>query len=229
MARPADAGKRAQSDPPTHLKVMPDLRAPAATRARGGPGRGPFPPGSTPTPRSKSRPTDTLSLIFDGYSVDLGSFSAGAAQRGARAAHRSAARHIVIRRPARRRPRNRSLGPAAGPARSPGIPRRAIARRRRPGRHRAAGRRLLAATTPLGNGDVLVLSRFAYLRRRGNAMVLEVAARRRAVQDLQSGHRGRHRPTVHAAASRTAPPAGWFSRARAARPAGGLPDPVQGR
>ena len=30
------------------------------------------------------------------------------------------------------------------------------------------------AATPLGNGDVLVLSRFAYLRRRGNAMVLEL-------------------------------------------------------
>ena len=35
---------------------------------------------------------------------------------------------------------------------------------------------------PLRNADTLVLSRFAYMRRRGNEMVLEIAARQRVVQ-----------------------------------------------
>ena len=47
-------------------------------------------------------------------------------------------------------------------------------RRQGPGRHRAAGCRLLAGERRGSrNADVLVLSRFAYMRRRGNEMVLE--------------------------------------------------------
>ena len=38
----------------------------------------------------------------------------------------------------------------------------------------------------LSDSDTLVLSRFAYMRRRGNEMVLEVAPRRCPLQDLRS-------------------------------------------
>ena len=67
-------------------------------------------------------------------------------------------------------------------------------------------------TPPLGNTDVLVLSRFAYMRRRGNEMVLESPRAGALFQDLRSEDREHPRPAVHAAADRTAPPAGRISR-----------------
>jgi SagB-type dehydrogenase family enzyme len=108
---------------------------------------------------------------FDGYSVDLGTFSAGAADRAqelrtglALAALVSGSRttdketELLVRRLARRGlleyPVHRSRNEdevVIEPQVADYWPR----------------------TPPLGNAEVLVLSRFAYLRRRGNEMVLE--------------------------------------------------------
>ena len=84
-------------------------------------------------------------------------------------------------------------------------------------------------TPALGNTDVLALSRFAYLRRRGDAMVLESPRAAALFRICDPKIASRPRYAVHAAAGRTAPPPGRTFRDRAARPAGGLPDPVQGR
>ena len=93
---------------------------------------------------------------------------------GARAglARRSALERVCIRRPAT--PTRNSTSWCGGwrGAVSWNIG-SARARRRGSGRRRAADRRLLAAAPQLGDADMLVLSRFAYLRRRGNDMVLE--------------------------------------------------------
>jgi SagB-type dehydrogenase family enzyme len=113
-----------------------------------------------------------IAACFDGYSVGLGTFSVGAADRAQDlhtglplAAFASGARNIdkeidlLVRRLARRGlleyrlrgSRNDEDQVVIEPQVADYWPR----------------------TPQLGNADVLVLSRFAYLRRRGNAMVLE--------------------------------------------------------
>ena len=74
------AGKRAQSDPPPYLRVSPACALPES-RESGGLGRQPFPPGSAVVSRSKRARTEKSPPAFDGYSVGLGTFSAGAARR----------------------------------------------------------------------------------------------------------------------------------------------------
>ncbi|MEJ0074049.1 MAG: SagB family peptide dehydrogenase [Alphaproteobacteria bacterium] len=146
------------------------MRAPAATRAR------------RTRPRTVSvrlaghaaleaRPDGHIIVRLDGYSLDAGWFSAGAAdralalQKGQRLSSlesggRTTGREIesLLRRLARH-------GLLEYPV----------------GRSRDADTVVIEPqladywpqTPPLGNADLLVLSRFAYLRRRGDAMVLE--------------------------------------------------------
>ena len=81
----------------------------------------------------------------------------------------------------------------------------------------------------LGGADLIVLSRFAYLRRRGNEMILESP---RAAALFRIGDPKlvcRPRSARHAAQHQQAAAAGRISRARASRVAGGLPDSVQDR
>ena len=77
--------------------------------------------------------------------------------------------------------------------------------------------------------EILVLSRFAYMRRRANEMVLESPLRRRFVQDLRSKDRGHRCHAVHAAARQTAASARRLSRGRVSGFAAGLPNPFQDR
>ena len=84
-------------------------------------------------------------------------------------------------------------------------------------------------TPQLGNDDVLVLSRFAYMRRRGNEMVLE-SPRAGALFKICN-------PKIAAALAMLSTPQqirrlrrrDGFSRGRASRIAGGLPNPFQDR
>jgi hypothetical protein len=64
---------------------------------------------------------------------------------------------------------------------------------------------------PIRDADALVLSRFVYMRRRGNDMILEFTPCRRAVQNLQSEDCDRLDDTLCTATSQMAPPAGCFS------------------
>ena len=82
---------------------------------------------------------------------------------------------------------------------------------------------------PLDKDDVLVLSRFAYMRRRANEMVLEFAALSRIVQNLRSDNCGSTGETSDAAENRATPPERRLSRCRAFRLACGLPSPSQDR
>ena len=167
MVRPADAGKRAQSDPSAHVSLT--VRAPAASRARR---TGP----RTVSARLaahvtlEARPDGHISLIStairstsDG-SVPLRQSACWGCKKASGSAHwRSGGRSTngdrsLLRRLARRGLLEYPVGTIA---------------RRGHGRYRAAGCRYRPQTPPLGNGDVLALSRFAYLRRRGDAMVLE--------------------------------------------------------
>ena len=124
----------------------------------------------------------------------------------------------------------RSAGPAIGAdtacwSTASGAPRE----RRGPGRHRAAGSRLLAANAAARRGRrarPVAVRVSAPARQRDGA---GIAARRRVVQDLRSEDCRRHRHAVGAATDQAAPPAGRLSRGRAARLAGRLPNPVQGR
>ena len=123
--------------------------------------------------RSKRTRTDRIIACFDGYSVGLGTFSAGAADRaqdlriGLPLASFASGRrnidkeiHLLVRRLARhglleyrlQRSRNSEDQVVIEPQVADYWP----------------------ATPRLGNADVLVLSRFAYMRRRGNEMVLEL-------------------------------------------------------
>jgi len=61
-------------------------------------------------------------------------------------------------------------------------------------------------TPKLSGNDVIALSRFAYLRRRGNEMVLEIAARRRLVRNMRSQDRRRPHQVIYAAKDQHAPP-----------------------
>src|SRR5690242_20546262 len=77
MARPADARKRAQSNPPSHLRVI--VRAAAAKRARAA---RPRTVSVRLSARAKldARPDGHVVVVLEGYSVDLGWFSAGVAK-----------------------------------------------------------------------------------------------------------------------------------------------------
>ena len=206
MARPADAGKRAQSDSPPYLRAISALRAPETRRGRRA---------ASPTRfRPAQRPCHTRSAGGRKHRRLLRRLFRSGWERSARApriARRSCA--PVCRSPRSRRaspdhrPGDRLAGPAIGQARSAGVSPPAVAQRG-PGRHRTAGRRLLAGDAAARDADVLVLSRFAYLRRRGNDDGAGIAARRRAVQDLRSEDCGRPRHAVHAATGQAAPPTG---------------------
>ena len=165
---------------------------------------------------------------FDGYSVGLGTFSAGAADR---------AQELRIGLPlssfasdqSENRQRDWSIGPAIGQARSVGVPPRALAQRRGPGRHRTAGSRLLAASAAARqcrrSRPVAVRVHATARRRDGPG----IAARRRVVQNLRSEDCDRHRHALDPAANQTPASAGRFSGGRASRPAPRLPNPFQGR
>src|SRR5436190_21994223 len=80
MARPADFGNRAQPDPPPHLRVNSGVRASAKnSRRRAAP--------PTIAARLSGRVTlearagGIIADCLDGYSVDLGKFSAAVAHR----------------------------------------------------------------------------------------------------------------------------------------------------
>jgi SagB-type dehydrogenase family enzyme len=170
MARPADRGERAQSDSSSHLRAIPGLRAPPAKRGR---------PAGPQTVSARLGGHVTLAAhtggniiaCFDGYSVGLGTFSAGAADRAQKlrmglplASFASGDRTIdketgrLVRRLARHgllEYRVQDLLNEEQVVIEPQIP------------------DYWPRTPRLNNADVLVLSRFAYMRRRGDAMVLE--------------------------------------------------------
>ena len=85
------------------------------------------------------------------------------------------------------------------------------------------------ATPQLDNADVLVLSRFAYMRRRGNEMVLESPRAGALFRICNPKIATRHRHVVDPTTNQTAASAGWLSGSRASRPVGRLPNPVQDR
>ena len=132
---------------------------------------------------------------FDGYSVGLGTFSAGAADRAQDlriglplASFASGGRnidkeiHLLVRRLAGHGLLEYRLG------------------RSRNGEDQVVIEPQVAdywpRTPQLGNADVLVLSRFAYMRRRGNEMVLESPRAGALFKNLQSEDCGRHRHAV---------------------------------
>ena len=227
IARPAAVGKRAQSDSPPYLRVIPACALPEQRR-----GRRAAPP--TVSARLSGHVTleahanGEIVACFDGYSVGLGTFSAGAADRAQDlrmglplASFASGGRNIdkeidlLVRRLARHGLLEYRLG------------------RSRNGEDLVVIEPQVAdywpQTPQLGNADVLVLSRFAYMRRRGNEMVLESPRAGALFKICDPKIATAHRHAVDAATNQTAPPAGRFSGGRASRPAGGLPNPFQGR
>ena len=244
MVGPAAAGRRAQSNSPPYLRTISRLRAPKTRRGRNGehqPAKRQgvharlrglcvyalecFSPAQRPChPRSAGgrKTLRQLRRLFG----RAGNVQRG--RRGARAgsADRSAAR-LVGGQPSQHRQGDAPPGAAVGQARPAGIP--AAARTQGSGRHRAAGRRLLAhdAAAPRRRRARAVAIRLpAAARRRDGA---GITARRSAVQDLRSGACERDRHAVHTPTNRATEPAEEFSGARAARAAAGLPHPVQGR
>jgi SagB-type dehydrogenase family enzyme len=120
----------------------------------------------------EARANGEIAACFDGYSVGLGTFSAGAAERAQDlrvglplASFASGGREIdkEIRLLVRRLARHGLLEYRV--ARSRNDDDQIIIEPQAPD--------YWPRTPQLGNADVLVLSRFAYLRRRGNEMVLE--------------------------------------------------------
>ena len=81
----------------------------------------------------------------------------------------------------------------------------------------------------LGDADVFVLSRFAYLRRRGNEMVLESPRAGALFRICDPKIAAALVDAVDAATDQTVPAAGRLSRGRTSGVAGGLPDPFQDR
>ncbi len=67
-------------------------------------------------------------------------------------------------------------------------------------------------TSPLRESDTVVLSRFAYMRRRAGDMVLESPRARALFKIVRSEDCGRAGDVVHAAADPKASPANWLSR-----------------
>ena len=150
---------------------MPDLRAREPRRARRAAPAAVFAQLNAHA-TLEVHPSGNISAGFGGYSVGLGTFSAGAARAaqelrtglplatfagGRRAVDRET--DLLVRRLARHGLVEYRVG------------------RWRDGEDQVVIEPQVAdywpAATPLGNGDVLVLSRFAYLRRRSNAMVLK--------------------------------------------------------
>ena len=157
----------------------------------------------------------------------------GGAQRGRGGPRAGAARGLPAPRlrlpPPQRRQGGRSTGPAIGQTRSPGVPPRALARRRGASRDRTAGSRLLAANAAARQfrcSRAVALCLHAPARQRHGA---EIAARRRVVQDLRCKDCNRDRRARHAADDQAAASAGRVSRPRAARTPDRLPNSVQGR
>ena len=110
------------------------------------------------------------------------------------------------------------LGPAIGQARSVGVPPPALTKRRGPGRHRAAGCRLLAgnaASRQCRRSRPLTVRLHAPARQRDGA---GIAARRRVVQNLRSEHCDRARHAVRTATDQTPASAGRFSRGSSCSP-----------
>ena len=119
----------------------------------------------------EARADGNIVACFGGYSVGFGQFGAGAAAGaqelrrglplGSFASQRRSVEkeiHLLVRRLARHGLLEYSLGRPHGEDQvviEPQLP------------------DYWPQTPPLGNADVLVLSRFAYMRRRGNEMVLE--------------------------------------------------------
>ena len=135
----------------------------------------------------EARADGNIVARFDGHSVGLGKFSAGAADRAQELRTGLPLGSFASGAPDHRQG-DSAPGPAIGAARPVGVPPRARAQRSARTRSSSSrrfptiGRRRRNSAT----ADVLVLSRFAYLRRRGNDDGAGVAARRRVVQDLRS-------------------------------------------
>ena len=111
------------------------------------------------------------------------------------------------------------IGPAIGQARSIGVPPRALAKRRGPSRHRAAGSGLLAANAaaPQCRRSRPIAVRLHATARQRNGP--GIAPRRRVIQNLQSEDCDRLGQTVYTATNQTAPSARGFPGGRASRPA----------
>ena len=178
--------------------------------------------------RLEAQANGEIVACFDGYSVGLGTFSAGAADRAQElriglplSSFASDSRNIdkeiglLVRRLARRglleyrlgRSRNGEDLVVIEPQVPDYWPRSAAARQCR--RSRPVAVRVHATAR----------------RRDGPG----IAARRRVVQNLRSEDCDRHRHALHPAANQTTASAGGFSRGRASRPAPRLPNPFQGR
>src|SRR5262249_11022227 len=171
IARPTAVGKRAQSTSSPYVRVTAGLRAPETKKGR-----------RTAPPTVSARLNSHVSLeahasghiiaCFGGHSVDLGTFSSGAA---------ACAQDLRI-----------GLPLASFASGRPSIDNEIYVLVRRSPSYGLLVYRLkltqndedqvviepqfadhCPGTPPLGNADVLVLSRFAYMRRRGNEMVLE--------------------------------------------------------
>ena len=210
IARPAAAGKRAQSDSPPHLRVIRLARS--RNKAEGdGLRRNCF------RPAQRSRHARSASRTEK-------SSPASTAIRSAW--ERSAPAPRIARRtcaPACRSPRSRPDGANIDKEIDLLVRRlarrglleyrlRRLAQRRGPGRHRTAGCRLLAANAAARQrrrSRPVAVRVYAAARQRDGA---GIAARRRVVQDLRSEDRGRPGHAVHAATNQTAASAGRISR-----------------
>ena len=168
MARPADAGKRAQSDPSSYLR--PSCARTSSKRARRA---GPRTVSARLSARARleARPDGHIFVRLEGYSLDLGWFSPAVAKRVLAAAQGRTPRLVWIRRPDHRREIESLIRRLA----RHGLLEYPV------GQKRDADAVIIEPQVPdyrprtpeLRNADVLALSRFAYLRRRGDAMVLE--------------------------------------------------------
>jgi SagB-type dehydrogenase family enzyme len=167
MARPGDAGKRTQSNPPSHLIVT--VRAPATKRARAA---GPRTVSVRLSARARlaARPDGHIFVQHEGQFLDLGWFSAAVAKR-------ALALHVGMRLAAlgSRRAADREFISLAQRLARHGLLEYPV------GQKRDADAVVIEPQVPdyrprtprIRSTDVLALSRFAYLRRRGDAMVLE--------------------------------------------------------
>jgi SagB-type dehydrogenase family enzyme len=171
MAGPPPAGKRTDAVSPPYLKGHAGLRAPAKKQ-----GRRIAPPTlaarlSGPV-TLEAHPDGSIAACFDGFSVGLGKFGAGAVQsskqlrtglpldafeRDGRTVDKET--DLLVRRLARRGLLEYRL------AHSPDGKDQVVIEPQLPD--------YWPRTPKLGDADLIVLSRFAYLRRRGNEMVLE--------------------------------------------------------
>ena len=146
------------------------MRAPAATRGRRA---GPRTVSARLSAHAtlEARPDGHIIAHFDGYSLDLGTFSAGAANR-AQELHTGLPLASLA---SGGRTTDQEIDHWSGDW--PGMVCWSIPSGDRATRTTVVIEPQVAdywpQTPPLGNAEVLVLSRFAYLRRRGNAMVLE--------------------------------------------------------